>query len=136
MTQIQEMLQTHPNQSAGIPADTLASTVESLSRCVAICTSCADACLGEPGVAELTRCIRTDLDCADICRATTSVLARQTSTDTRVVRAQLQACITACKSCAEECRQHADHHDHCRICAESCDECASACEKALNSIPA
>lgn len=135
MAQIQEMLKTHPQQNTGVSVDALASTIESLNRCVAICTSCADACLGESEVSSLKHCIRTDLDCADICRSTVAVLSRQTEPDWRIIGAQLQACVAACQACGDECRKHAEHHDHCRVCADACDECEDACQRLLDSLP-
>jgi hypothetical protein len=95
------------------------------------CTTCADACLAEDGVADLRGCIRTDLDCADICATTARVLARRGERDAATVEALLRACETACRSCAAECEQHADHHEHCRVCAEACRRCADACAALL-----
>jgi hypothetical protein len=85
-------------------------------------------------VAELTTCIRTDLDCADICATTVRVLSRHTHYDANLTRAQLQVCRQACTSCADECAQHADMHEHCRICSEACRRCADACRELLASI--
>jgi hypothetical protein len=139
MPSTQEMLQSHPSRKQGAEAgsvapNVLASPVEVLQRCAGICTMCADACLGEDGVESLRHCIRTDLDCADICQATAAILARQTEPDHGLIRAQLQACITSCQVCAAECRSHADHHEHCRICAETCEECERACQQVLDSL--
>lgn len=84
----------------------------------------------------MLRCIRTDLDCADVCATTGYLLSRQTEADSTLVRAQVEACETACRICAEECEQHADMHDHCRICAEACRTCEQSCRKLLESISA
>ena len=125
---IGEMLQAHPRGSA---EETLAHCVESCFDCAAICTACADACLGEEDVANLVRCIRLDLDCAEICAATGTVLARQTEVDADLVRSLLEACVVACRRCAEECESHGEHHEHCRICAEACRRCEQACTDML-----
>jgi hypothetical protein len=125
---VSEMLRTHPKGSA---EEALARCVEECFACAAICTACADACLGEQTVANLVRCIRTDLDCADICAATGSILARQTERDAEIVRSLLQSCVVACRRCAEECEAHAEHHEHCRICAEACRRCEQACANML-----
>lgn len=96
-------------------------------ECVQIWTACADACLSEEKVANLTKCIRTDLDCADICAATGNVLSRHTCYDARITQALLEACLAACKTCADECEQHTQMHGPCKICAEACRRCQAAC---------
>jgi hypothetical protein len=85
-------------------------------------------------VTELTKCIRTDLDCADVCATTGSVLSRHTGYDANLTKVVLQACQTACTSCAAECEGHAGMHEHCRICAESCRRCEQACADVLTSL--
>ncbi|RLV56657.1 four-helix bundle copper-binding protein [Aeromicrobium phragmitis] len=128
-----EMINAYPND-IGLDRDLLARAVNALVACSQACTACADACLSEEMVAELRHCIRTDLDCADICATTARVLSRHTSYDADITKAQLQACIQACKTCGEECEQHSTHHEHCRICAEACHECEQACSELLASI--
>ena len=135
MDQLSRMLETHPR--AAQATDDVAAVgraLKALVACAHTCTSCADACLGEDGVAELTRCIRLNLDCADICEATARVLSRRTDTDLDLVRGQLESCAVACRACAAECESHADHMEHCRICAESCRACAEACDAMIAAI--
>ncbi|PWK82137.1 uncharacterized protein DUF326 [Lentzea atacamensis] len=109
----------------------LAAAIDALIACAEACTACADACLSEDSVAELTKCVRTNLDCADVCNATARVLSRHTGYDANISRTLLEACAMVCKSCGDECGQHAEMHEHCRICAEACRECARACESLL-----
>jgi hypothetical protein len=127
------MLATHPHPSA-LDRAALRDCLAACHECAATCTACADACLSEDQVQMLRRCIRLNLDCADICAATGSVLARQTQPDLALLRAQLQACATACRSCGDECSRHAQHHEHCRVCAESCRRCADACDRLLKAV--
>ena len=42
--------------------------------------------------------------------------------------------VVACLACAEECDQHAEHHEHCRLCAEVCRRCKNACDDLLATI--
>lgn len=128
-----EMMNAYPAE-INLDRDLLARTVDALVACAQVCTACADACLSEEMVSELRKCIRTDLDCADICATTARILSRQTGYDAKVTRAQLQACVQACQSCGDECAQHADHHEHCRICAEACRACEQACTELLAAI--
>jgi hypothetical protein len=113
---------------------TLAACVEACFACGQACTACADACLSEEHVAALRKCIRTDLDCADVCLATGKVLSRHTAYDAALTRAVLQACAQACRICGDECAQHAEMHEHCRICAEACRRCEEACTALLQSM--
>jgi hypothetical protein len=129
---VNEMLRTHPK--ASVDTEALARCVDECFDCAVTCTSCADACLGEPDVQDLVACIRRNLDCADVCAATGSMLARQTAFEPQLARTMLEVCAEICRRCAEECERHATHHEHCRVCAEACHRCEQACEDLLSSI--
>jgi hypothetical protein len=133
MHHVTAMLETHPQATAN---EALARCIQQCFVCALTCTSCADACLAEEHVQELTRCIRLNLDCADVCDATGRVLTRQTSPEPRSTRTTLEACVEACRVCAEECERHAHDHAHCRVCAEACRRCEEACEDVLSAITA
>lgn len=124
------MIATHPATPAWDPGR-LSAAIDALGACAQACTTCADACLSEDMVADLRRCIRTDLDCADVCAATASVLSRVGESDVATARALLEACITACEACGDECASHAQMHEHCKVCAEACRACAQACRALL-----
>lgn len=128
----QAMLRTHP-QPMNPDTDVLTRAVDAAFECAQVCTSCADACLAEGMVAELRYCIRLNLDCADICNTTGRVLSRQTEPDMSLLRAQLEACVWACKSCGDECEKHAQMHEHCRVCSQSCRRCEEACNQLLST---
>lgn len=131
MSTSRDLIDTNPSPTGFDPA-ALAECIDACFACVAACTACADACLGEDTVAELRDCITTDLGCADVCAATARVLSRQTGYDAELTQAVLTACRTACARCAEDCEAHADHHEHCRICAEACRRCERACAALLD----
>jgi hypothetical protein len=135
MTVAEQMLDTYP-RDLNVDKTLLARCIEACFRCAEACTACADDCLSERGQVEsLVKCIRLNLDCADICDATGRVVSRQTEYDANVTRAQLQACIAACRSCAAECEIHAQHGmEHCRVCAEECRMCERACDDLLQAI--
>ncbi len=126
----QSMLETHP-KAMNVDLAAVAKAVDAAFECAQVCTACADACLSEDMVAELRYCVRTDLDCADICNTTARVLSRQTEPEMALLRAQVEACATACKLCGDECEKHKDMHEHCRVCAESCRQCEAACNALL-----
>jgi hypothetical protein len=125
-----DMIAAHPDVRGNVN-DALLSAIDECYACAQTCTSCADACVAEQMVAELRRCIRLNLDCADVCAATAAICNRRTSSNEIVIRRMLEASISACRVCAEECEMHARMHAHCRICAESCRACETACERAL-----
>jgi hypothetical protein len=85
-------------------------------------------------VAELTTCIRTNLDGADVCGTTGRVLSRHTGYDADLTRAVLEACAAACKACGDDCAQHAEMHEHCRIRAEACRRGEAARRELLGSL--
>jgi uncharacterized membrane protein len=130
MSYARQLLDTYP-RDFNLDAGQLAATIDALSDCAQACTACADDCLSEPDVAELVKCIRLCLDCADVCTATLRVVSRQTEYDANVTRSLLEACATTCKSCGDECERHAQHHEHCRVCAEACRRCEQACRDLL-----
>lgn len=128
------MLESYPKDLGGIDQAKLAACIEACTDCAQVCTACADACLSEDSVAELVTCIRTDLDCADLCDTTARVLSRRTGYDANLTRSVLDTCAVACKSCGDECVQHAAHHEHCRTCAEVCRRCEQACRELISSL--
>jgi uncharacterized membrane protein len=115
-------------------ADLLAATIDALSDCAQACTADTDADLSEQHVTEMIQCIRLCLDCADICTAAAAVVSRQATYDANVTRPLLEACAAICKSCGDECEQHARMHEHCRVCAEACRRCEQACRELLNAL--
>ena len=135
MTQATDMLKSHPQQLQ-VDAAILAQCAEKCFTCAQACTTCADACLGEASVADLVRCIRLNEDCRAACLATGEMLSRVTEADWSVLRAQVQACVQACRTCGAECERHAGHMEHCRICAEACHACEQACQELLAALSA
>ena len=131
--QTKEMIATHPDVRGNVN-QTLVDAIDAAYACAQTCTSCADACLAEDMVAQLRQCIRLNLDCADVCHAFASLGTRRTGSNEEVIRKLLDACITACRLCGEECQRHASKHEHCRVCAESCRRCETACQSALRSM--
>lgn len=126
-----DLLRVHPTPPPADRLDVLAVCVKGCYGSAESCTLCADACLGEQGVADLTACIRQCLDCAAICEATARIVARQTASRPALQRRQIEACIAACEACAEACGAHAREHGHCRLCRDSVLTCAALCKDLL-----
>ena len=134
MTHASGMLQDYPTDLGGLDRPMLARAIHAAVDCAQACTACANACLSEPDVVELIRCVRSNLDCADVCETTARVLSRRSGPDADLTAAVLEACIRACRACANECNQHAAHRAHCRRCAEACARCGEACEQLSTSL--
>lgn len=133
MSRLEQMLESHPHP-AGSDGGEARRSIEIISECAQVCTVCADACLEESDVKTMVPCARLCLDCADVCRTTATLLARPSHRDAPALQAQLEACITICKACADECEKHGEHMEHCRICAEVCRECAEECAKMAGAL--
>lgn len=128
-----EMIATHPDVRGSVN-QALVDAIDECAACAQACTSCADACLAEEMVAQLRQCIRFNLDCADVCAATATIGTRRTGSNEEIIRKMLDACITACRLCGDECERHANRHEHCRICADACRRCQRACESAMKTM--
>ena len=131
MSYARQMLDTY-SRTFNADAGLLAAAIDALSDCVQACNADNAADLGEQNVSEMVKCIRLCLDCADICTAAAAVTSRQTDYDANVTRPLLEACVAICKSCGDECERHAQHHQHCRVCAEACRRCEQACRNLLD----
>lgn len=130
----EQMLDTYP-RSFNLDKRLIVDCIAACHECAEACTQCADDCLSEDtSLAELAKCIRLNQDCADLALTTARVVSRQTEYDANLTRAVLEACMQACKSCGDECSHHAEHMEHCRICAAACERCGMACEQLLSAI--
>jgi len=69
-----------------------------------------------------------------VAAATRRVLTRDTGPDTALLSAQLEACLVACERSHELCSQHAEHHEHCRLCSEATARCAEVCRQVLSML--
>ena len=133
MDHVARMMETHPTPLP-LDADALTECIEACFACAQSCTACADACLAEEMVAELRRCVRLNLDCADICGTTGRLLSRQTEPNRDLLMVQVEACLQACRFCGDECQNHAEMHEHCRVCMEACRRCEAACNRLIGAI--
>ena len=132
MSYARQMLDTYTRTWA-VDADVLAAAIDALSDCAQACNTDNAADLSEPDVTEMVRCIRLCLDCVDVCTATVGVVSRQKDYNAGLVRPLLQACVSICRSCGDECEQHV-YMPHCRVCAEACRRCEKACQALLTAL--
>jgi hypothetical protein len=109
--------------------DVRSACVRACNLCAEATNACADACLGDPAVAELVICIRTNLDCADMCATAAEILDRFRGDHPELVRAVLEANALVCDVCAQEAGMHADRYEHCRTSADACRAAAEQCRR-------
>jgi hypothetical protein len=133
MSYAKQLLDTHP-RDIKVDAGVLAAAIDALSDCAQACSADVDADLGEPDVAEMVKCIRLCLHCTDVCAATVGVVSRQAEYEANVTMSLLDACVSICKSCGDECERHAAMHEHCRVCAEACRRCEQSCRALLAAL--
>ena len=133
MSYAREMLGTYSG-AINVDADVLAAAIDAVSDCAQACAADTDADLDEHNLAEMVKCIRLCLNCVDICTATAGVISRPAAYDADVAKPLLQACVAICQSCGDECERHAQHHAHCRVCAEACRRCEQACRDLLSAL--
>lgn len=122
-----DILSTHPAKDT-FDLPQLRAAIDAASRCASTCGTCADACLHGDHVDHMVRCIDLCTQCAAICRTTAEILSRP-GPNGDSWRAVVEACITVCRECADECSGH--DHDHCQQCAQACRDCADACQTLL-----
>ncbi|WP_027345567.1 four-helix bundle copper-binding protein [Hamadaea tsunoensis] len=133
MPTLSSALSTHPARRSA-DHSVVTETIALLDECAQICTTCADACLYEEETDRLATCIRLDLDCADICATAVRMLCRAPAKDLSYVAAMLDLVRLACRRSAEECAQHADKYEHCKVCAEAAIACERACGAFIESM--
>jgi Domain of Unknown Function (DUF326) len=133
MSYAREMLGTYSG-TINVDADVLAAAIDAVSDCAQACAADTDADLSGHNLAEMVKCIRLCLNCADVCTATAGVISRPAAYDADVAKPLLQACVAICQSCGDECERHAQHHAHCRVCAEACRRCEQACRELLGAL--
>ena len=127
------LLGTYPG-TINVDAGVLADAIDAVSDCAQACAADIDADLSEHDLAEMVKCIRLCLNCADVCTATGGVISRPGAYDADVTMPLLQACVAICQSCGDECERHAQHHEHCRVCAGACRRCEQACRELLGAL--
>jgi Domain of Unknown Function (DUF326) len=132
MNYARQMLGTYPGDfTLAVDAEALSAVVVAATDCAQACVTDIDADLSQPDLAEMVQCIRLCQNCADICVVTAQVLSRPANWDSRVVGPLVEACLSICRSCGDECERHAPRHAHCRVCAEVCRACEKACRELL-----
>ncbi|GHG42592.1 hypothetical protein GCM10012320_05750 [Sinomonas cellulolyticus] len=98
----------------------LSECIDAALRCAQACTTGADSCLEEPGVAHLRHLIRAQQNCAAMSSATAQILSRFGSDFGPTPASVLHALDDLSAFCEDVCRVYAGAYPHCRVTADAC----------------
>jgi hypothetical protein len=121
-----------PQMGMTLDMDRMQECIEACSAAAQAATMCADACAGMGG--EMARCSAMCANTADMATTMMRAMLRPNGYDMTSMQGMLQGCMAMGMACAEECRRHADMHDHCRICAAACDQMVEACRNMMSGM--
>lgn len=125
MTVVREMLDATA-LDASVDLNKVAEALVALTEAERTSTACSSAMIMSSS-STASAAIEADLDFMDVCQATQRVLARSSVPDRSLLRALLEASITAGERSYAECSRHAPHQAHCRLCAEASKRALDAC---------
>ncbi|MFH8407585.1 hypothetical protein ACH4FX_22745 [Streptomyces sp. NPDC018019] len=112
---------------ARLGTDVLAPAAEALADCERAVLVCATGMLASDDADRMREAVRADLDCHDVTGAALRLLLREGGAETRLLSAQLDACVIACERSNALCRMHAGRHEHCRLCTQATTRAIDAC---------
>ena len=111
-----------------VPVAALA--IDALGSYEETATACAGAMTSEgPGMSDA---VLAALNSVDLAQAARRLLARPFIGDSKVTNLAIEATVAAMERSAELCGQHAHHHEHCRLHAESARSTIEACQDVLS----
>lgn len=128
MSYIMEMINRHPKNFSEPERNALSDAIESCINCGQACVACSDACLGEKDLEKFRSVIRSTSDSGDLCLTTAKILSRLNDRNFRTLRSIATTCIEQVRETSVRCNEHAQHHEHCRVCYDAC----RACENTLS----
>lgn len=96
-----------------------------MQACMDACAACEQACI--VCSTQMMDCSVACMNCADMCGTMMRSMMRMQGMTAPVMMSMLDACIAMCRMCMDECMQHAEHSDVCRMCAQACKACMDAC---------
>ena len=132
MNTAMQMMQMHEKDMPmdGMNMAMMQECIEACSACEQACTMCAATMVGD----DMTMCRTMCMNTADMCNTMMRMMLRPSGMHMESMMAALQATMTLCVACADECMTHADMHEDCAMCAEVCRQCAMACQKMMDSM--
>lgn len=105
-----------------------------MQACMDACSACEQACT--VCSTQMVSCAPACMNCADMCNTMMRAMMRPQGMTPAAMMAMLDACIAMCQVCMDECMEHADHSEVCKMCAQSCQACMDACMKMRESMMA
>ncbi|GAB4100864.1 four-helix bundle copper-binding protein [Sinomonas halotolerans] len=122
MTHTRDALVVHPAAPDMSEEERTALTeaIDAALACAQACTTGADSCLDEPGIAHLRNVVRAQQNAAAMCSAAAQILSRFGSDFGPTPATVLHALGDVAALCEDAARVYAGAYEHCRVTAEAC----------------
>ncbi len=133
MNMAMQMMESHQKDMPmeGMDMAMMQECIEACSACEQACTMCASTMTGDG----MSMCTNMCMNTADTCNTMMRMMMRPAGMHPDSMMAMMQATITMCTACADECMRHADMNTDCAMCAEACRQCAMTCQKMMDAMP-
>lgn len=105
-----------------------------MQACMDACSACEQACT--VCSTQMMSCAPACMNCADMCNTMMRAMMRPQGMTPATMMAMLDACIAMCQMTMDECMEHADHSEVCKMCAQACKACMDACMAMKDSMMA
>lgn len=119
-----------------ISSESIAAAVAVLKECEEAVTACASSVFDEPDPLQALSEVGRDLDCADVLAVTRRVLDRRSVSQSRLISAQLEACLVALQLSYKLCSSHAGEYPQARICSTATDHGIELCRRLISELAA
>ncbi|MFB7890784.1 hypothetical protein ACFC1I_01105 [Microbacterium sp. NPDC056044] len=96
-----------------------------VQACMDACSACEQACT--VCSTQMMSCAPACMNCADMCNTMMRAMMRMQGMNPATMMSMLDACIAMCQMTMDECMEHADHSEVCKMCAQACKACMDAC---------
>jgi len=134
MTAARDERDTFSTNDSGVNLDVLAEAMEALLDSERTSGACAAAMLTESDASNLATAISADLDTVVVVYAARTVLSRASGANSSIIRAVVEAAISAAERSNAECGKHASHHGHCGLCVQSTENTIKACRSLVQGL--
>lgn len=124
------LAQTHDHDkmaSTGASKNKYSKAMMSAIHCQLAAEACLAHCINEMGKGDktLAKCANSTREVIAACEAFVKMASSESSFTGKIA----DLCEDVCKSCAAECKKHAEHHSVCKDCMDSCLSCAKEMSK-------
>lgn len=132
MNMAMQMMESHQKDMPvqGMDMKMMQECIEACSASEQAATMCASTVTGDG----MSMCMNMCMNTADMTNTMMRMMMRPAGMHRESMMAMLQATMTQCTACADECMTMKDMHPDCAMCAEACRQTAMACQKMMDSM--